>query len=31
VETRGLSSSRIRRAEAMYSAFRDDLASLLTP
>jgi len=31
VETRALSSSRIRRAEAMYAAFRDDLESLLTP
>lgn len=31
VETRHLSSSRIRRAEAMYAAFRDDLAGALTP
>lgn len=31
VETRQLSSSRIRRAEAMYAAFRDDLAGALTP
>ncbi|WP_294623805.1 phosphotransferase [uncultured Roseovarius sp.] len=30
VETQGLSSSRIRRAEAMYAAFRDDLADSLT-